>query len=196
MKKVRKARAEAFHEINRAAKEDNEAERLSSLVHFQRPPEPEFLDVEPDPEPSSPPPPPRPVLLDVTPRALGIATVGGYCEEIIKRNCQVPLEQTRVFTTGHDDQKSVEIRVCQGESRRFEDNTQVGTLVLPDLPPRPRGLLRIAVTFEIDTDGILNVSARDEQTLQAQSARINLIGAQSSEEVEAARERLRQMRGG
>ncbi len=145
---------------------------------------------------TEPPPAVRPVLLDVTPRGLAVGTVGGYCDEIVRRNAQIPIEQTRAFTTAQDGQTSVQIRVCQGESRRFEENAQLGTLVLEGLPAKPRGQLRIAVTFEINTDGILEVSAKDEATGLAQTARIELLGVQSAEGVEASRERIRELRGG
>lgn len=135
----------------------------------------------------------RPVLLDVTPRALGLATVGGFSEEIIPRNSQLPIEQTRVFTTAQHSQTAVAIRVCQGESRRFDENTQLGTLVLDDLPARMRGEGKIAVTFEINTDGILKVGAKDEQSGKMQEARIQVSGAQSETEVNAARDRLRDL---
>jgi molecular chaperone DnaK (HSP70) len=145
---------------------------------------------------SPPPVVARPVLLDVTPRGLAVGTIGGYCDEIVRRNAQIPIEQTRAFTTAQDGQTSVKIRVCQGESRRFDENALLGTLVLDGLPAKPRGALRIAVTFEINTDGILEVSAKDEATGHAQTARIELLGVQSGESVEAARERLRELRGG
>ena len=135
--------------------------------------------------------PERPILLDVTPRGLGVATVSGYCDEIIPRNSQIPIEQTRVFTTAKPEQTSVEIKVCQGESRRFEENLQLGVLVLEQLPRRARGDARISVTFEIDTDGILQVRAVDEETGQKQAARIQILGAQSTTEIEAAKSRIR-----
>jgi molecular chaperone DnaK len=137
---------------------------------------------------------PRPVLLDVTPRALCVATVGGYCDEIIKRNSQIPNEQTRVFTTAVDGQRSVEIKVGQGESRRFEENVLLGTLILDGLEPKPRGTLRIAVTFEIDTDGILQVRAVDEHTQRQQSARIQLLGVIGDTDVAAARDKIKDLR--
>ena len=144
--------------------------------------------------PAYEPPPPRPVLLDVTPRALGVATVGGWCDEIIPRNSQIPIEQTRLFTTAHNDQPSVEIRVCQGESRRFDENIPLGKLYLVELPRRARGEVKIEVTFEINTDGILVVSARDQATGQAQTVQIALLGTLAQEEIEAARARLGKLR--
>jgi len=144
--------------------------------------------------PPTAPAAPRPILLDVTPRALCVATVGGYCDEIIRRNSQIPIEQTRVFTTAHDNQTSVEIRVGQGESRQFAENILLGTLVLEGLEARSRGAQRIAVTFEIDTDGILQVRALDEATRQAQTARIELLGVADAADVDAAKLRLQGLR--
>jgi molecular chaperone DnaK len=143
---------------------------------------------------AAPPPPPSPVLLDVTPRALCVATVGGWCEELIARTSPVPVEQTRVFSTAHDNQPAVEVRIGQGESRRFEENELLGAVVLEGIPPRPRGQTKISVTFEIDTNGMLRVSAVDDRTGTKQSAEIRLLGGQSEEEVQAARDRVRSLR--
>ncbi len=157
------------------------------------------VQVEPTHEidwsPPTAPAQPRPVLLDVTPRALCVATVGGYCDEIIRRNSQIPLEQTRVFTTAHDNQTSVEIRVGQGESRQFAENILLGSLVLDGLEGQTRGALRIAVTFEIDTDGILQVRAVDEATKKAQSARIQLLGVADEAGVQSGKDKLQGLRG-
>jgi molecular chaperone DnaK len=117
------------------------------------------------------------LLLDVAPRALGIAVAGGYTEPIIERNTPIPVERTRNFVTSHDDQTIVNIQVCQGESRRFSENELLGTLTLENIPPRKRGDAEIEVTFTIDTDGILNVRARDVRTNMAQQARIQVLGA-------------------
>jgi len=125
------------------------------------------------------------VLLDVTPRALGIAVVGGYSEVIIDRNAQIPVEQTRRFVTSQDHQTQVRIQVCQGEGRKFDENQALGELVLDGLPPAPRGEVQVEVTFEIDTDGILQVSAQDLETGQAQQAEIHVLGAPSQEQTEA-----------
>ena len=125
------------------------------------------------------------VLLDVTPRALGIAVVGGYSEVIIDRNAQIPVEQTRRFVTSQDHQTQVRIQVCQGEARKFDENQALGELVLDGLPPAPRGEVQVEVTFEIDTDGILQVSAMDMETGQAQQAEIHVLGAPSQEQTEA-----------
>jgi molecular chaperone DnaK len=117
------------------------------------------------------------LLLDVAPRALGIAVAGGYSESIIEKNTPIPVERTRKFVTSHDDQTLVHIQVCQGEARRFADNAALGTLTLSGIPARKRGDAEIEVTFTIDTDGILNVRARDSKTGLETAARIQVIGA-------------------
>lgn len=128
------------------------------------------------PAPQEIPTPRRPLLLDVTPLSLGVATVGGYRQAIIPRNSPVPVEASRTYVTSDDDQTQVSIRICQGESRRFEENTELGELLLEGLPAAPRGEVKIRVTFEIDTSGILKVSAADERTGQVQQATIQLRG--------------------
>jgi molecular chaperone DnaK len=141
-------------------------------------------------------PPPRggPQVMDVTPRGLGIGTVAGYCEELIRRNSRVPAEMKKMFSTSRDQQQMVRIRVCQGESRRMDDNVILGDLVLDGLPPRPRGETSIEVTFQLDASGILQVRARDSKTGQEQRASLDIVGAQSPAEVDAARERFSQLR--
>ena len=118
--------------------------------------------------------PPRPALVEVTAFRLAISTVGGFCDEVIPSNEPIPAAKTRIFSTGKDGQPQVSVSVCQGDSRRFVENTALGTIVLDNLPPRPRGQVSIAVTFAIDDDGVLEASARDEATGQEQSVRINL----------------------
>jgi molecular chaperone DnaK len=135
--------------------------------------------------------PSRAVLLDVTPRALGIAVAGGFAERIIDRNVPVPVEQTRLFTTSADNQTVVRIQVCQGESRRFDENVPLGELELTDLQPARRGEVSIEVTFKIDTNGILCVRARDPKTGAVREAAVNVRGAMSPTEVEEAAERQR-----
>ncbi|MCC6751616.1 MAG: Hsp70 family protein [Deltaproteobacteria bacterium] len=125
------------------------------------------------------------VLLDVTPRALGIATVGGYADTIIPRNAQIPLEQTRRFTTGQDNQQVVRIQVCQGESRVFAENQPLGELVLEGLRAAGRGQVQIQVTFEIDTNGIMQVQAVDLETGRQQRAKVNILGTTSEADLEA-----------
>ncbi len=143
--------------------------------------------------PAIPPRPPVASVLDITPHALGIGTIAGYCEELIQRNARVPAETRKLFTTSRDAQQVVRIRVCQGESRRLDDNVLLGDLVLEGLQPRPRGEVQIEVTFHIDASGILQVHARDGVTGIEQRASLDIVGAQTPEEVEAARHRLRGM---
>jgi len=126
------------------------------------------------------------ILLDVTPRALGIATTGGFAEKIVDKNVPVPVEQTRIFATSADNQTTVRIQVCQGESRRFDENTPLGELELSDIPPARRGETKIEVTFRVDTNGILRVRARDAVTGLAREAAVNVRGTMTDDEVAAA----------
>jgi len=126
--------------------------------------------------------PVMPVLLDVTPQSLGIETVGGYYDVIIHRNTTVPVEQRRLFTTSVDGQTSVRVQVGQGESNVAEENLKLGELELYGLRPAARGEVCIAVTFEIDTDGIVNVTAQDEETGAAQSVRLKVHAGYTEEE--------------
>jgi hypothetical protein len=128
---------------------------------------------------------PSALLLDVTPRGLGVATAGGFCDTLIERNAAIPVEQSRLFTTSTDNQTEVLVNVFQGESRKVADNTHLGQVVLSEIRPAPRGAIKIRVTFEIDTDGILGVSARNEETKVAQSTRIVLTGGMPEEQIEA-----------
>jgi molecular chaperone DnaK len=128
------------------------------------------------------------LLLDVTPRALGLAVAGGYAETIIERNAQLPIEQKRIFATSADDQERVLIQICQGESRRFAENVPLGQLELAGLRKARRGEVTIEVTFQVDTDGILNVRARDVATGRAEQATMTVRGGMTEAEVEAARE--------
>jgi molecular chaperone DnaK len=131
----------------------------------------------------------RPILLDVTPRALGIAVAGGYAEPIVERNVPVPVEQTRVFSTSIENQTKVIIQVCQGESRRFDQNAPLGELTLAGLRGGVRGAVKIEVTFKVDTNGILRVRARDPETGLATEAAVNVRGTMSEGEVAAAASR-------
>ncbi len=137
---------------------------------------------------------PAPVLLEVTPRGLGIGTVAGFCEELIRRNSRVPTETRKLFITSRDNQDMVRIVVCQGESRRLDNNTVIGDLVLQNLPPRPRGETSIEVTFALDASGVLHVRARDAQTGAEQRATLSLVGGVPAEEVAASQARLQQLR--
>jgi molecular chaperone DnaK len=130
------------------------------------------------------------VLLDVTPRSLGVRTVGGYVDFIIERNSPIPVEQTRLFTTTRDNQRFVRIQVCQGESEEFEKNLKLGEVVLSGLREAPRGEVTIAVTFEINTDGLLEVRARDRDTGLQQVATMRVLGGLSEDEVTAMAERM------
>ena len=135
-----------------------------------------------------------PVVMDVTPRGLGIGTVAGYCEELIRRNSRVPAEIRKLFTTSRDQQDIVRILVCQGESRRLESNVVIGDLVLGDLPPRPRGETSIEVTFTLDASGILQVRARDALTGKEQHASIEVIGNVTEADIAASRDRVQALR--
>jgi len=118
------------------------------------------------------------LLMDVTPHGLGVATVGRYTDILIQKNTPIPTEQRRVFSTSTDNQTIVDIQVCEGENKRFDDNHALGTLRLDGLSPAPRGRTRIEVSFLLDADGILQVAARDLGTGKAQQAslRINGVG--------------------
>ncbi|HEY0194799.1 MAG TPA: Hsp70 family protein, partial [Kofleriaceae bacterium] len=137
---------------------------------------------------------PPPVLLEVTPRGVGIATVAGFCEELIRRNARVPTEARRMFSTSRDRQDLVRIVVVQGESRRLDNNTVIGDLVLAGLPPRPRGETSIEVIFALDASGVLNVQARDALTGAEQRATLTLTGDVPQEDVAASRDRLKQLK--
>ncbi len=119
----------------------------------------------------------RPVLLDVNPATLAIHTAGGFTERLLDKNAPIPIERTRVFTTSRDNQTRVEIDCCRGEARRYTENEPLGTLLLDDLPPRPRGDVQIEVQFRVDADGILHVRASDRASGKAQEARLQVLGA-------------------
>ena len=118
-----------------------------------------------------------PLLIDVTPLSLRVETVGGYCDVLIAANTAVPCDRTRTFLTAADGQTTVIVRVAQGESNKFADNTFLGELELTGITPAPRGEAQIAVTFEIDADGILNVKAKDVKSGRQTQARLQLLGA-------------------
>jgi molecular chaperone DnaK len=137
------------------------------------------------------PPGVAPLLLDVTPHTLCVETVGGFCEQIIERNAPIPTEQTRVFTTSRDNQVTVSVRVCQGESRRTDENQVLGQIDLLGLRQARRGEVSIAVTFVIDADGTLNVRAIDEATGHGQELEVNLVGAIAAQDIERMQARQR-----
>ena len=101
------------------------------------------------------------LLLDVTPLSLGIETLGGVTTKLIERNTTIPTKKTEVFSTASDNQPSVEIHVLQGEREMASDNKSIGRFHLDGIPPAPRGIPQIEVTFDIDANGILHVSAKD-----------------------------------
>ena len=119
----------------------------------------------------------RPVLLDVNPSTLAIQTTGGFAEKLLDKNAPIPIERSRVFTTARDNQTRVEIDCCRGESRRYAENEPLGKLVLEELPAKPRGDLKIEVSFRVDADGILHVAASDVDSGQKQEAVLHVIGA-------------------
>jgi molecular chaperone DnaK len=122
------------------------------------------------------------LLVDVTPFSLSVETAGGFCDVLIARNSPVPCDQARVFTTAKDGQVAVSVRVAQGESRRFEENTYLGAVELSGLLARLRGEVRIGVTFELDVNGMLKVSAKDAETGQERAVRLRLLGANTDAE--------------
>jgi molecular chaperone DnaK len=139
---------------------------------------------------SAPSPAASAVLLDVVPRSLGIHTLGGYVDFIIERNSAIPLEQTRFFTTTTDNQRFVRIQVCQGEDEVFENNLKLGELVLSGLRDAPRGEVTVAVTFEINADGLLEVRAMDKETGQQQVATMRVLGGLDDQEIEQMAARM------
>jgi len=124
------------------------------------------------------------LLLDVTPLSLGIETLGGVNTVLIPKNTTVPTGKTQIFSTAADNQTSVEIHVIQGERPMAHDNKTLGRFILDGLPPAPRGLPQIEVTFDIDANGILNVSAKDKGSGKSQSIRIEGSIGISDEEIE------------
>jgi molecular chaperone DnaK (HSP70) len=139
---------------------------------------------------------PRRVVIDVTPNSLGVATVGGFCEILIQRSSPLPVTVRKNYATLRDHQDVVRIVVCQGETRRLSDNVVLGDVVLVELPRKPRGDVEIEVAFELDTSGMLQVSARDAASGQSRQVSLDLIGRMSDTEVSAARERMQRLRLG
>ncbi|MEO0092519.1 MAG: molecular chaperone DnaK [candidate division WOR-3 bacterium] len=126
------------------------------------------------------------VLLDVTPLSLGIETLGGVMTKIIERNTTIPTRKSQIFTTAEDNQSAVTIHVLQGEREMAVDNRTLGRFELIGIPPAPRGVPQIEVTFDIDADGILHVTAKDLATKKEQSIRITASSGLSKEDVERA----------
>ncbi|PIS13366.1 MAG: molecular chaperone DnaK [Candidatus Tagabacteria bacterium CG09_land_8_20_14_0_10_41_14] len=124
------------------------------------------------------------LLLDVTPLSLGLETLGGVMTKIIEKNTTVPVSRSQVFSTAQDNQPSVEIHVLQGEREMAADNRTLGKFILDGIPPSPRGIPQIEVTFDIDANGILNVSAKDKATGKSQSIKIEASSDLTKDEIE------------
>jgi molecular chaperone DnaK len=124
------------------------------------------------------------LLLDVTPLSLGIETLGGISHKLIERNTTIPTKKTDIFTTAEDNQSTVEIHVLQGEREMARDNRTLGKFHLPGLPPAPRGVPQVEVTFDIDANGILNVSAKDLATSKQQAITITSSSGLNEKEID------------
>lgn len=124
------------------------------------------------------------LLLDVTPLSLGIETMGSVFTKLIEANTTIPTKKSEVFSTASDNQPAVSIRVGQGERPMFNDNKEIGRFDLTDIPPAPRGVPQIEVTFDIDANGILSVSAKDKGTGKEQTIKIQASSGLSDEEIE------------
>ena len=124
------------------------------------------------------------LLLDVTPLSLGIETLGGVTTKLIERNTTIPTSKSQVFSTASDQQSQVEIRVLQGEREFAADNKTLGTFILDGIPPAPRGVPQIEVTFDIDANGILDVKAKDRATGKEQQVRITASSMLSKDDVD------------
>lgn len=124
------------------------------------------------------------IMLDVTPLSLGIATFGGFFTRLIERNTTIPVRKSHIFTTAADNQTSVKIHVLQGESDKAKDNELLGEFILSGIPPAPRGVPEIEVSFDIDSDGIVSVSARDKATGKEQSIIVTASAGLSEDEVQ------------
>jgi len=128
------------------------------------------------------------LLLDVTPLSLGIETMGGVFTRLIESNTTIPTKKSEVFSTASDNQPAVDIRVGQGERPMFEGNKEIGRFQLSDIPPSPRGVPQIEVTFDIDANGILDVTAKDKATGKEQNIKIEASSGLSDEEIKRMKE--------
>ncbi len=127
------------------------------------------------------------LLLDVTPLTLSIETMGGIATPMIDRNTTIPVRKSQVFSTAADNQPAVDIRICQGERKMFNDNKQLGNFKLDGIQPAPRGVPQIEVTFDMDANGILKVTAKDKNTGKEQNISIQGSSGLSKEEIERAK---------
>ena len=125
------------------------------------------------------------LLLDVTPLSLGIETMGGVATPVIEKNTTIPTKKSQIFSTADDNQTAVTIHVVQGERKQATQNKSLGRFDLADIPPAPRGMPQIEVTFDIDANGILNVGAKDKATGKEQSISIKASSGLSDEEIDA-----------
>jgi molecular chaperone DnaK len=135
-----------------------------------------------------------PVLVDVTPRALVVETVGGWCDVVVQRNAKIPCERTRAFTTSSDMQSMVRVRVAQGEDATFGQNTYLGEVELTGLRAAPRGQVTIQVRFEVDESGTLKVFASDAATGREAHATLQLVGIAGAQSISSMAERNATMR--
>ena len=124
------------------------------------------------------------LLLDVTPLSLGIETLGGVASVLIDKNTTIPTKKTQTFSTADDNQTAVTIHVVQGERKQAAQNKSLGRFDLTDIPPAPRGMPQIEVSFDLDANGILNVSAKDKATNKEQSIEIKASSGLSEDEIE------------
>jgi molecular chaperone DnaK len=124
------------------------------------------------------------LLLDVTPLTLGLETLGGVRTALIEKNTTIPTKKSQVFSTAADNQTSVEVHVLQGEREMAQDNKSLGRFILDGIPPAPRGVPQVEVTFDIDANGILNVSAKDKASGKEQKIRIEGTSGIPKEEIE------------
>ena len=125
------------------------------------------------------------LLLDVTPLSLGIETMGGVATPVIEKNTTIPTKKSQIFSTADDNQTAVTIHVVQGERKQATQNKSLGRFDLADIPPAPRGMPQIEVTFDIDANGILNVGAKDKATGKEQSIIIKASSGLSEDEIDA-----------
>ena len=124
------------------------------------------------------------LLLDVIPLSLGIETMGGVATKLIERNTTIPASKSQVFSTAADNQTSVEIHIVQGERPMAGDNKSLGRFILDGIPPAPRGMPQVEVTFDVDANGILNVSAKDKASGKTQSIRIEARSGLTDADIE------------